>query len=73
LGLVWYAPLASFTTDISVGEFRQVTFNTDVDLEFNWHLYFSFFAHRPNEGGNQNLVEFYTSSSITLVSVDGLI
>ena len=73
LSLIWFGVVDSYSTNISVGDFKQVTFNPDVDIEANSHLYFSFFAHRPNEGGNQNLVEFYTSSSITLVSVDGLI
>lgn len=30
----------------------------------------SFFAYRPAAAGSQDLIEFYTSSSITLVSLD---
>jgi len=30
----------------------------------------TFFAYRPAAAGSQDLIEFYTSSSITLVSLD---
>lgn len=72
MNLIWFDQIFSTTSNISVGDFIQRTFTPNVDVDIRWHLYFSFFAHRPNAAGSTDLIEFYTSSSITVQSSDSL-
>lgn len=70
MNIIWSDLVFSTTSNISVGDFVQRTFDMAVDIDVGWHLYFSFFAHRPDAAGSTDLVEFYTSSSATFVSPD---
>jgi hypothetical protein len=72
MNLIWNDLIYSTNSNISVGDFVQRWFTPNVDVDVGWHLYFSFFAHRPNAGGSTDLIEFYTCSSMTVQSTDSL-
>jgi hypothetical protein len=70
LEVIYFARIFTTTTNIAVGDLIQYSYDPTVDIDVGSHLYLSFYAHRPDGLGNQNPVEFYTSSSMTLVSSD---
>lgn len=72
MNLIWSDLVFSTNSNISAGDFVQTTFNMAVGIDAGWHLYMSFFAHRPSAAGSTDLIEFYTSSSVTLVSTETL-
>ncbi len=72
LQVVHFEKIFNATSNIAVGDIIQATYDPTADIDVGWHLYFSFYAVRPDALGNQNPVEFYTSASMTLISSDAL-
>jgi hypothetical protein len=70
LEVIYFARIFTTTTNILVGDIIQYSYDPTVEIEVGSHLYLSFYAHRPDGLGNQNPIEFYTSSSMTLVTSD---
>ena len=70
MNLIWFDTVFSTNANITAGDFIQRSFSPNVDVDVRWHLYFSFFAHRPDALGSLDLVEFYTSSSMLIQSQD---
>jgi hypothetical protein len=72
MNLIWFDMIFSTTSNISVGDYVQRTFEPNVDVDVSWTLYYVYFAHRPTGAGSTDIIEFYNSSSMTVRSSDTL-
>jgi hypothetical protein len=70
LQVLYFVRIFTTTTNIAAGTTVNYSNDPGVDVDPGSHLYYSFYARRPESQGSQGLIEFCTSSSMTLVSSD---